>query len=108
MTISRPPISRKPGRKLVRRLPVALLPLLVAAPRLAWACSVCTAGRDDESRTAFILMTAFMTFLPLLLVGGILWWLRRRFREISAAERAAEATRAAPLAVAPQRVELSA
>ena len=108
MKISRPTISRKSGRGLVGRLSVALLPLLVAAPRLAWACSVCTAGRDDESRTAFILMTAFMTFLPLVLIGGILWWLRRRFRELAAAERAAEVGSGAPLPAGSQGAGLRA
>jgi hypothetical protein len=29
---------------------------------------------------AFIATTAFMTFLPLLLIGGVVWWLCRRAR----------------------------
>jgi hypothetical protein len=38
-------------------------------------------GRDEESRTAFLIATAFMTFLPLLLVGGVIAWLWRRVAE---------------------------
>lgn len=56
--------------------------LLVVAPRLAAACSVCSAGRDEESRIAFIITTAFMSLLPLLLIGGLVFWLRGRFRAL--------------------------
>jgi MYXO-CTERM domain-containing protein len=55
---------------------------MLAAPRIVHACSVCSAGTDDESRTAFILTTAFLTFLPLILVGGLVWWLRRRTQQL--------------------------
>ena len=51
---------------------------IVLSPQLAKACSVCTTGKDDETRAAFVAMTAFMTFLPLGLIGGFVWWLRRR------------------------------
>ena len=56
--------------------------LALWAPRVAHACSVCGAGRDDETRTAFLITTGFLTVLPLLLVGGVAWWLRRRAREL--------------------------
>jgi hypothetical protein len=51
---------------------------IVLSPQLANACSVCMTGKDDETRAAFIAMTAFMTFLPIGLIGGLVWWLRRR------------------------------
>ena len=32
-----------------------------------------------------------MTFLPILVIGGLVWWLRRRALAMQAAERAIEA-----------------
>ncbi len=60
----------------------ALVALLVLAPRIALACPVCMAGRDDETRAAFILTTLFLTVLPLALIGGFVWWLTRRARTL--------------------------
>jgi hypothetical protein len=72
------------------RLPIALAGLVSGAllwtPRIAVACSVCSAGREDETRTAFIVTTAFMSALPLVVVGGAVWWLRRRARSLEGAE----------------------
>ena len=65
-----------------RYLAPLTLGLLVAAPRLAAACSVCSAGRDEENRIAFIITTAFMSLLPLLLIGGLVFWLWGRFRAL--------------------------
>ena len=65
-----------------RYLAPLTLGLLVAAPRLAVACSVCSAGRDEENRIAFIITTAFMSLLPLLLIGGLVLWLWGRFRAL--------------------------
>ena len=56
----------------------ALLALLVLAPRIVLACPVCMGGRDDATRTAFLLTTLFLTVLPLALIGGVVWWLTRR------------------------------
>lgn len=60
----------------------AIVVIAVWAPRLASACPVCTAGRDEENRIAFIATTAFLTFFPLLMIGGVVWWLRKRVRQI--------------------------
>ncbi len=59
-----------------------LVALLVLAPRIALACPVCMGGRDDETRAAFLLTTAFLTVLPLALIGGVVWWLTRRARAL--------------------------
>jgi len=48
-------------------------------------------GQEDDVRLAFILTTAFMTFLPLTMVGGVIWWFVRRALE---RERDHEALRA--------------
>jgi hypothetical protein len=71
--------SEKPG---VRLRAAALCVLLVAAPKLALACSVCMSGRDAPTRNAFLLTTALLTVLPLAAVGGFVWWMRRRLREL--------------------------
>jgi hypothetical protein len=61
-------------------LSAAIALAILWSPRITWACSVCSAGRDEANRVAFIATTAFMTFLPLLLIGGVVWWLCRRAR----------------------------
>jgi hypothetical protein len=58
--------------------------VLLAAPEAAEACSVCSAAQDDSVREAFLVTTVFLSVLPLLLVGGFAWWLRRRVRELDA------------------------
>jgi hypothetical protein len=58
----------------------ALLGTIAGVPRVAAACAVCMAGYNDETRQAFLASTAFMSLLPLLLIGGLVWWLRRRAR----------------------------
>jgi hypothetical protein len=58
-----------------------ILLLGLALPRVAPACAVCFSGRD-ESRTAYVLTTVLLSALPLLLVGGFVWWARRRWRAL--------------------------
>jgi hypothetical protein len=53
---------------------------LTGAPRLALACSVCTAGREDETQTAFLVTTIFLSLLPLSMFAGFGFWLWRRYR----------------------------
>jgi hypothetical protein len=67
-----------------RSLIVALGTLLGVLPRVASACAVCFSGKEDDSRVAFIATTAFMTAMPLLLVGGTIYYLYRRSERISA------------------------
>lgn len=52
----------------------------LAAPRLALACSVCSAGREDETQTAFLLTTVFLSALPLSMFAGLGFWLWRRHK----------------------------
>lgn len=56
--------------------------VVLFAPQLAAACSVCFTGRADETRVAFLVTTGFLTALPILLIGGLVWWLSRRARQI--------------------------
>ncbi len=81
------------GISVISRVNGWLSALAVAAllwsPTLAQACAVCWSGRDDASRTAYIVGTAFMTLMPFVLVGTLLWWLRGFLRESEAAHAAA-------------------
>ena len=60
---------------------------LILAPGVAAACAVCMSGTQQDTRLAFILMTAFMTFTPLSIVLAVAFWLRHRFRALEASER---------------------
>jgi ABC-type spermidine/putrescine transport system permease subunit II len=51
-------------------------------PRLAAACAVCFTGRADETRIAFLVTTGLLSALPILLIGSLIWWIRRRARQI--------------------------
>jgi hypothetical protein len=57
---------------------------LLAAPSVAQACAVCF-DPLEANRNAFIIATAFMTFFPLMLIGGVLYYLRRRWLAMEAA-----------------------
>ena len=65
----------------------AVAALMAAAPRAAHACAVCLGGQSDLARQAFFGTTLLLTLLPLGLIGGLIWWIRRRAREIEAEER---------------------
>ncbi len=56
--------------------------LCLGAPELARACAVCTSGTEEASRLAFILTTVFLSILPLVMLGAVLWWLWRRTRQL--------------------------
>jgi len=56
---------------------VAMVALL---PEVAAACPVCFDARD-ENRQAFIATTAFMSLLPLGMVGGAGLWIRKRTQD---------------------------
>jgi len=51
-------------------------------PVVASACSVCTAGRDEENQLAFLLSTIFMSLLPLIVIGTFVFVLWRRIRKL--------------------------
>ena len=67
---------------------LALAWAVVSWPNAVWACSVCSAGRDEENQAAFLWSTLFMSVLPLLAIGGIVYFLSRRYREIEVAQEA--------------------
>lgn len=58
--------------------------LVLAAPRVGLACAVCSAGRDDESNTAFLISTVFLSVLPLAGLGTLVFVLWRRIQRLEA------------------------
>jgi hypothetical protein len=75
--------------------------LVLHSATIASACSVCTAGREEENQVAFLLSTIFMSLMPLLTIGTIVFVLWRRIRRIEAeqaARRSAATAQAAPAA----------
>ena len=58
----------------------ALVLALLLAPRASEACSKCLSGRSEATKLAYILTTVFLSVLPLLAIGGGVWWLARRAR----------------------------
>lgn len=83
-------------------LPVLMLALLMLLPEWASACAVCSAGRDEENRFAFLMMTIFMSLTPLALIGGLVFWIRRRYLAMEAREAAESRQGSAPAATASQ------
>ena len=56
--------------------------MILLAPRVALACAVCSAGREDESNTAFLISTIFMSVLPLAALGTLVFVLWRRIQKL--------------------------
>jgi hypothetical protein len=57
-----------------------LLPAAVASsltPNSMWACAACSAG-DPKNAGTYLGMTLMMSALPLLIIGGLGYWLYRR------------------------------
>ncbi len=54
---------------------------MLSLPALpALGCPVCFSA-TEENRYAFMWTTVFMTFLPLGLIGGVIYWFRRKLRD---------------------------
>ncbi len=58
--------------------------LVVQSPSIAQACSVCTAGRDEENQEAFLISTVGMSLMPLIALGTLLFVIRRRYQKLEA------------------------
>ena len=67
--------------------------ILVSAPRAALACAVCSAGRDDESNTAFLISTIFLSVLPLAALGTLVFVLWKRIQKLEAGTPSVELPR---------------
>ena len=70
-----------------------LVLVLLWAPSISYACSQCLATRTRANQLAFIWTTVFLSVTPLLVIGGILLWLRKKTREADAKQFRAEPQR---------------
>lgn len=77
-----------------RNAAVAIAVVLAALvlPELASACAMCIAGQGGNQR-AFAIGSIFLSITPLLAIGGMVWYLRRRARALAAAEAERDAER---------------
>jgi len=64
------------------------LGLLFAAPATALACPLCIAAQDKGVQVAYMFASGFMTFLPFVLVGSLVFGLVRRARQLAREEAA--------------------
>ena len=71
---------------MIRKLLPALFLLLVLLTLAdsAAGCAVCTGGEDLRTRDSYVEATIFMSVLPLTVIGGGIWYLRRRARALAA------------------------
>jgi cbb3-type cytochrome oxidase subunit 3 len=49
---------------------------------------MCVSGRDDNVQAAFAIASLFLSLAPLVMIGGLVFWLWRRARRIAAEEAA--------------------
>jgi hypothetical protein len=52
-----------------------VLALVTSLPRIALACPVCFSNGNPRVLQAYYISVAFMSALPLALIGGVAWWL---------------------------------
>jgi len=76
------------GRSAVLHTVPAIALALMWAPDAAQACSVCIGTQSADTQIAYRAMTAFMTFTPMAIVGGVIYWIYRRFKALDAEEAA--------------------
>lgn len=63
-----------------RIVPVLVSGLLLALPQAAFACAACITSA--ENRMAFVQTAVALSLLPLGMVGGTGFWLRKRSKEV--------------------------
>lgn len=69
----------------MNRIAVLAFAAFMLVPKSALACSVCFSAKEG-TQTAFIVTTVFMSLLPLGLIGGLIFWLRSKAKDLAAAE----------------------
>lgn len=79
---------RTVGTALLAILGIVALPIL--APAAAHACSLCLASSSEAVRYSYVWTTGFLSALPLLMIGVVVWFLAQRARELSAVPARAE------------------
>lgn len=71
------------------------------APRGALACAVCAPGQNDPAQSGFLIGTALLSVLPLLLIGSVVFWLFRRARRMEREETPHPASTSQPIPLRP-------
>ncbi len=66
-------------KNLLGTITLSIVVVTLRLPLPALACAVCSA-REDAQRDAFIATTVFLSVLPVGLVFGVAWWLRKQLR----------------------------
>ena len=61
----------------IRRVVGITASLLTAAPASALACPVCALVGPSDNTWAYQAMSAMLIFLPLAMIGAMVWWLAR-------------------------------
>ena len=70
----------------VRWLSAAFVATVVSAHGIARACPGCASPRE-ENREAFVDTTIFLSFLPLVMIGGFIWLLSHRAKRLQPAQQ---------------------
>lgn len=52
-------------------------------PGVAYACPVCFSIKNEANQVAYLATTGFMTLIPIAVIGGAVWWLKKRAAELS-------------------------
>ena len=58
----------------------------LASPSRLLACSVCGVYGEDKSNTPFLQGTALLSLMPLIVIGGTVYYIYRRHKRLQAAE----------------------
>jgi hypothetical protein len=53
----------------------------------AWACAVCTGETPEPVRRAYSLSTAWLSFIPLIFMGSVIYFIYRAFKRGHAEEQ---------------------
>jgi hypothetical protein len=68
---------------MIRRLSaIGAFLLMQALPSVSHACAVCFSA-TEQNRAAFIETTVLMSLLPLAMIGGVVYWYRKKSRELA-------------------------
>jgi len=70
----------QPGKRTLTATIALLLMLQTATPALA--CPVCFSA-NKKSRTAFLVTTGLLSTMPWMIIGGGVFWYKRRLREMN-------------------------
>ena len=68
----------------MKRFAYALTICLATSSQSLLACAVCGAGENDPTRDAFTSSTAFLSLVPLIAIGGVVYTIYRYVKKSGA------------------------